>query len=70
MPETLLRFFREFDPVNSAKLQFVCSDMWAPYLKAIAKKATPRPASPFDYVIIFHPTYLLGPFQNGEKNSQ
>jgi transposase len=37
--KTLLRFFREFGPENSAKLQFICSDMWAPYLKVIAKKA-------------------------------
>ena len=37
--KTLLRFFWEFGPERSAKLQFVCSDMWAPYLKVIAKKA-------------------------------
>ena len=37
--KTLLRFFREFGPERSAKLQFVCSDMWAAYLKVIAKKA-------------------------------
>jgi len=37
--KTLLRFFREFGPERSAKLKFVCSDMWAPYLKVIAKKA-------------------------------
>ncbi len=37
--KTLLQFFREFGPEYSAKLQFVCSDMWAPYLKVIAKKA-------------------------------
>ena len=37
--KTLLRFFREFGPQRSAKLQFVCSDMWAAYLKVIAKKA-------------------------------
>ena len=37
--KTLLRFFREFGQERSAKLQFVCSDMWAPYLKVIAKKA-------------------------------
>jgi len=36
---TLLRFFKEFGKERSAKLQFVCSDMWAPYLKVIAKKA-------------------------------
>lgn len=37
--KTLLRFFRELGKERSAKLKFVCSDMWAPYLKVIAKKA-------------------------------
>ena len=37
--KTLLQFFREFGSERSAKLQFVCSDMWAAYLKVIAKKA-------------------------------
>jgi len=37
--KTLLRFFREFGKERSTKLKFVCSDMWAPYLKVIAKKA-------------------------------
>ena len=37
--KTLLRFFREFGKERSAKLQFVCSDMWAAYLKVIVKKA-------------------------------
>jgi transposase len=37
--KTLLRFFREFGKDRCAKLQFICSDMWAPYLKVIAKKA-------------------------------
>jgi len=37
--KTLLRFFREFGKERSEKLKFVCSDMWAPYLKVIAKKA-------------------------------
>ena len=36
---TLLRFFREFGKERSGRLQFVCSDMWKPYLKVIAKKA-------------------------------
>jgi transposase len=36
---SLLRFFREFGKERSAKLRFVCSDMWKPYLKVIAKKA-------------------------------
>lgn len=37
--KTLLRFFREFGKERSEKLKFVCSDMWSPYLKVIAKKA-------------------------------
>jgi transposase len=37
--KTLLRFFREFGKERSEQLKFVCSDMWAPYLKVIAKKA-------------------------------
>jgi len=37
---TLLRFFRTFGKKHSAKLQFICSDMWKPYLKVIAKKAS------------------------------
>lgn len=37
--KTLLRFFRMFGKERSAKLKFICSDMWAPYLKVIAKKA-------------------------------
>lgn len=36
---SLLRFFREFGKERSALLRFVCSDMWKPYLKGIAKKA-------------------------------
>ncbi len=37
--KTLLQFFQNFGRERSAQLQFVCSDMWAPYLKVIAKKA-------------------------------
>lgn len=37
--KTLLRFFRQFGRTRSGALQFVCSDMWRPYLKVIAKKA-------------------------------
>ncbi len=36
---TLLRFFRWFGKERSQALKFVCSDMWKPYLKVIAKKA-------------------------------
>lgn len=38
--KTLLRFFRWFGAERSGELQFICSDMWRPYLKVIAKKAT------------------------------
>lgn len=37
--KTLLRFFRMFGKQRSGRLGFVCSDMWKPYLKVIAKKA-------------------------------
>jgi len=37
--KTLLRFFHQFGKERSAQLKFVCSDMWAPYLKVVAKKA-------------------------------
>ena len=37
--KTLLGFFRCFGAERSASLAFVCSDMWRPYLKVIAKKA-------------------------------
>jgi transposase len=37
--KTLLRFFRWFGTERTAALHFVCSDMWKPYLKVVAKKA-------------------------------
>jgi transposase len=37
--KTLLRFFREFGKERCGRLEFVCSDMWKPYLKVIKKKA-------------------------------
>jgi transposase len=37
--KTILRFFREFKKERCARLRFVCSDMWYPYLKVIKKKA-------------------------------
>lgn len=37
--KTFLRFFRMLGKERSAALKFVCSDMWRPYLKVIAKKA-------------------------------
>ena len=38
--KTLLRFFRWLGKERTAELQFVCSDMWKPYLRVIAKKAS------------------------------
>jgi transposase len=38
--KTLLRFFRAFGRERSAQLNFICSDMWKPYLKVIEKKAS------------------------------
>jgi len=37
---TLLKFFHEFGRERSSRLLFVCSDMWRPYLRVIAKKAS------------------------------
>lgn len=37
--KTTLRFFRWLGKERSAALRFVCSDMWKPYLRVIAKKA-------------------------------
>lgn len=38
--KTLLRFFRWFGPERTARLRFICSDMWQPYLTVIARKAS------------------------------
>jgi len=37
---TLLSFFRMLGKERTAAIRFVCSDMWRPYLKVIAKKAS------------------------------
>jgi transposase len=37
--KTLLGFFRWFGKERSAELGYICSDMWKPYLRVIAKKA-------------------------------
>jgi len=36
--KTLLRFFMDFGEERTKSIKFVCSDMWRPYLKVIAKK--------------------------------
>jgi transposase len=38
--KTLLRFFRQFGSKSSAQLNFVCSDMWAPFLNGDCQKST------------------------------
>jgi len=38
--KTLLRFFKMLGRERTAAIQFICSDMWQPYLKVIAKKAS------------------------------
>jgi len=38
--KTLLRFFRWFGTERSQALGYACTDMWKPYLKVIAKKAS------------------------------
>ena len=37
--KTLLRFFHGFGKARSARLRFICSDLWKPYLQVIARKA-------------------------------
>ncbi|MFQ5927963.1 MAG: ISL3 family transposase [Terriglobia bacterium] len=37
--KTLLGFFRWLGKERSAALRFICSDMWRPYLKVVARKA-------------------------------
>jgi transposase len=37
--KTLLKFFRWFGEERTFKVEFVCSDMWKPYLKVVKKKA-------------------------------
>ena len=37
--KTLLKFFRWFGSERTANLKFICSDMWRPYLRVIARKA-------------------------------
>jgi transposase len=37
--QSLRGFFEQLGEVASKKLRYVCSDMWAPYLKVIAEKA-------------------------------
>jgi transposase len=38
--KSFLRFFRMLGKERCASLRYVCSDMWQPYLKVIAKKAS------------------------------
>ena len=38
--KTLLKFFRWFGKERTLALRFICSDMWRPYLKVVAKKAS------------------------------
>jgi transposase len=38
--KAFLRFFRMLGKERSSRLKFICSDMWKPYLKVIAKKAS------------------------------
>lgn len=37
--KTLRRFFKEFGKERTARLSFVCSDMWKPYLRVVAEAA-------------------------------
>jgi transposase len=37
--KTLRQFFNEFGPERTARLRFICSDMWRPYLRIVADVA-------------------------------
>jgi transposase len=37
--KTLRRFFKEFGKERTARLRFICSDMWKPYLRIVAEVA-------------------------------
>jgi transposase len=37
--KTLRQFFKEFGKERIAQIQFICSDMWKPYLRIVAKEA-------------------------------
>ena len=37
--KTLRTFFEEFGPEATARLRFICSDMWKPYLQVVAEAA-------------------------------
>ncbi len=37
--KTLMQFFKDFGQENTARLRFVVSDMWKPYLRIVARKA-------------------------------
>ena len=37
--KTLRQFFHEFGPQRTARLRFICSDMWKPYLRIVAAVA-------------------------------
>ena len=38
--KTLLQFFRWFGPERRARLRFVCSDMWKPYIDVIGRRVS------------------------------
>lgn len=37
--KTLKHFFKEFGPERTSHLEFICSDMWQPYLRVVAEVA-------------------------------
>jgi hypothetical protein len=57
---TLHRFFDWLGEASTAGIQFVCSDMWQPYLTVIAKRATQGPGDP-------RPVPYHGPPEQGHQ---
>ena len=64
--KTVLRFFRWFGPARSARLRFVCSDMWRPYLRVVAKKASQALHVLDRYHIVAHMNKAIDKIRAGE----
>lgn len=64
--KTLLKFFRWLGKERTAKLEFVCSDMWKAYLKVIAKKAAQAVHVLDSFHIMMHMNKAIDEVRAGE----
>ena len=55
-----------FGPARSARLRFVCSDMWRPYLRVVAKKASQALHVLDRYHIVAHMNKAIDKIRAGE----